>query len=334
MITLNLDGADTGQIRFTADAVWESAASLNAFQRPDCHPLHRRLGGVMPTHADFDLPLLLALTGSRGWVPDILAPEPVRGARTPLQQIEAITDSAVDVARGDLEVLVANGQYPPAVNWTPEELLDRTAAALAGYWHQVLEPLWEPLDAIVQGDIAFRATQLAEEGVGPTLNALNDRIAYRPDRIELDLPGFQEHSYPRGNGVVFVPSVFRFPGLAVNPLTPSPVLSYPARGAGRIWLSDETTRAGDHGSQLEDLLGRSRAALLEDLAVPRTTTSLARRHGLAPATVSRHLAVLTAAGLLSTRRQGRLVMYTRTALAVSLVAAPDQPTTTQEQGSP
>lgn len=323
MITLSLASADTSQIRFAADAVWESAASLNyALQRPTSHPLHRRLSTLLPTNPDFDLPLLLALTATRGWVPDMLAPEPASRCTTALEQIAAVRSCSPDVARADLDVLLSTGIHPPATTWTPLELADRTATALAGFWRQVLEPLWEGVEAIVGADIALRAAQTIDQGIGPTINTLTPRVTYQPDQICVDLPGIEEHSAPKGHGVILVPSVFRFPGLAVNSSTATPVLSYPARGAGRLWL-ESRRRGEEYESPLVDLLGRSRAALLSDLHVPRTTTSLARRHDLAPATVSRHLSVLTAAGLLITRRDGRRVLYTRTPLAASLTATMD-----------
>jgi DNA-binding transcriptional ArsR family regulator len=52
--------------------------------------------------------------------------------------------------------------------------------------------------------------------------------------------------------------------------------------------------------------------------VPAATTDLARRHGLAPSTVSAHLSVLREAGLLVSRRQGYRVLYGRTALGDAL----------------
>jgi DNA-binding transcriptional ArsR family regulator len=46
--------------------------------------------------------------------------------------------------------------------------------------------------------------------------------------------------------------------------------------------------------------------------VPRTTAYLASILGLAPSTVSEHLSVMAASGLLASHREGRRVLYSRT----------------------
>ncbi|MFI6675531.1 ArsR/SmtB family transcription factor [Kribbella sp. NPDC050470] len=67
------------------------------------------------------------------------------------------------------------------------------------------------------------------------------------------------------------------------------------------------------------VLGRSRAELLNQLGSPRSTTELAARTGLTPGGVSQHLSALRAAGLVTSHRSGRLVLYARTALAEALL---------------
>ena len=69
------------------------------------------------------------------------------------------------------------------------------------------------------------------------------------------------------------------------------------------------------------MLGRSRATLLGDLDAPRTTTDLAARLDMTPGGVSQHLSALRESGLVSSRRNGRQVLYCRSPLADELVAA-------------
>ena len=86
----------------------------------------------------------------------------------------------------------------------------------------------------------------------------------------------------------------------------SPVVTH--RGA---WI-------GVAGSDLASLLGRTRAALLESLAEPASTHTLARRHGLAPSTVSEHLTVLHDARLVIRRRHRHAVIYQQAPLGTEL----------------
>ncbi|WP_290056392.1 ArsR/SmtB family transcription factor, partial [Amycolatopsis solani] len=63
----------------------------------------------------------------------------------------------------------------------------------------------------------------------------------------------------------------------------------------------------------------ARAALLADLDTARPTAELAARTGYSPGTVSYHLSALHRAGLVSKARDGRYVLYRRTAQAVVLL---------------
>ena len=76
---------------------------------------------------------------------------------------------------------------------------------------------------------------------------------------------------------------------------------------------------------LGDLLGRRRAGILVALAAEATTTELARRLAASPAGVSEHLGVLRRAGLVRARREGRTVLYSRTAAGDVLTAPSSSP---------
>ncbi|MEV0002240.1 helix-turn-helix domain-containing protein [Micromonospora sp. NPDC050980] len=73
---------------------------------------------------------------------------------------------------------------------------------------------------------------------------------------------------------------------------------------------------------LGDLVGTSRADILADLDVPRSTGELSRRHHLAPATVSYHLGVLLRSGLVRRRRDRHRVLYQRSASGDGLLDRP------------
>ena len=93
-----------------------------------------------------------------------------------------------------------------------------------------------------------------------------------------------------------------------------PALVYPARGIAELWQPTHTS----HSGALASLLGRTRAALLESLAEPASTHTLARRHGLAPSTVSEHLTVLHDARLVIRRRHRHAVIYQQAPLGTEL----------------
>ena len=65
--------------------------------------------------------------------------------------------------------------------------------------------------------------------------------------------------------------------------------------------------------------------ILIALAAEATTTELARRLAASPAGVSEHLGVLRRAGLVRARRDGRSVLYSRTAAGDVLTAPASSP---------
>lgn len=121
-----------------------------------------------------------------------------------------------------------------------------------------------------------------------------------------------------GRGLLLVPSVFIGRRVWSNFGSPGqPVLRFPARAVATLWERDRTS----HGHALARVLGRTRAALLHELAVPTSTLELAERCRLTPGTVSQHLGALRDVGLVGTHRVGRFVLYARTAAAEALLAA-------------
>jgi DNA-binding transcriptional ArsR family regulator len=93
----------------------------------------------------------------------------------------------------------------------------------------------------------------------------------------------------------------------------APAVIYSARGIHGLW------QQGPRSSEdLIRLIGRTRAALLTALAAPASTTGLAARTGIPVSSVSEHLSVLRANGLVSTTRTGRFLVHHRTTLGLAL----------------
>ncbi|MFG1626120.1 ArsR family transcriptional regulator [Kribbella sp. NPDC049227] len=316
MISIEFGMGDLAQVRCTTDAVWETAASLRVLARPGHHPLHSRLQDRIPAHPRFDLALLLDLFASPQWMPDLLGPQPTAKPPSPLEQFDRLRATDPAVVASDLEQYRRLNPGGRIARMSVDELFERTTSTLTEYWRQVLSPLWERVEAIAGADIARLATAIAGEGLGRAIGRAHDELSYADGALRVDMHNTELSVHGTGQGVWLVPSVFRWPWVAVDPVGQAPVISYAARGAGLVWETDDS----DSGSRLAALLGRSRAAVLQHLDIPRSTTGLADHLRLSPAAVSDHLSILTASGLLTARRDGRRVLYQRTGLAAALLA--------------
>ena len=73
------------------------------------------------------------------------------------------------------------------------------------------------------------------------------------------------------------------------------------------------------GRGLAALLGPTRAAVLRALAAPRGTVELAAAVGISPASASEHAKVLRDAHLIETRREGRAVRHSLTAVGRTIL---------------
>ncbi|MBW8801297.1 MAG: helix-turn-helix transcriptional regulator [Streptomyces sp.] len=138
---------------------------------------------------------------------------------------------------------------------------------------------------------------------------------WNPPYLEVDYPVDRELRL-EGRGLTLVPSYFcwRRPTALADPDL-DPVLVYPV-----MKQPLDIAKAGEE--RLERLLGRTRSAVLVDVAGhrTRTTTELARALGLAPASASYQVGVLRGAGLVVSRRDGKHVEHTATPLALNLLA--------------
>ncbi|MGW6198635.1 winged helix-turn-helix domain-containing protein [Kribbella sp. NPDC055110] len=315
MIELELTAADLTKIRFTSDAVWETTASLSLINHKQHFQLHRHLRPRVPVDPDFDLDLLLELTRPDHFVPDLLGPSPSAQPGHPLDQFGRIAGTDEQMVESDLRALRELAPGSRAARMGTREFAERTAEAMAAYWLAVLEPLWDRIEAITGADIAHRSVGLASDGLERALDELHPDVTWSRDGLALPLGPGRVRLPSAGQGLWLLPLVFRGRGVMLADNATPPVIAYSARGAGQLWERPVEAIVGG----LDALIGRSRAAILARLSVPLTTTALADALMLSPGTVSQHLSVLVSAGLCSSRRDGKRVLYSRTPRAELLL---------------
>ncbi|UQX05044.1 helix-turn-helix domain-containing protein [Streptomyces sp. RerS4] len=193
------------------------------------------------------------------------------------------------------------------------ELLD---GAIRSAYEAVVVPQWPRIRQSFRADVAWRTRLLAAHGIKACLAGTHPAARWSGTVLEFDRPPAYEVLLG-GRGLTLMPSPFWTgrPLLAEGPDGPDGayLLIYPALTP----LPLVETGAG--GGALDALLGRTRAALLQALVGQRTTSELARDLDISLPSVSEHTRTLRAAGLITTRRDGKAVLHAATGLGVDLL---------------
>ncbi|WP_326798627.1 winged helix-turn-helix domain-containing protein [Streptomyces sp. NBC_01808] len=318
---------DLLRCRFAISPVFETHEAIRTLRRTERHAYHRpwlnRLGEAA---ARLDLePLWIFMPHARpGYTPDFLGGPPQAAYTSVADGLAQLR--ATDPALAHAEMTLSFSTIPGAAE-SPlgRKLLDDPAAAIdlmadvtERAWHALVEPFWPRLHDLLEADIDFRARQLASAGLGELFALLHNRLSYEDGLLTVRTK--HHYRYERdlaGDGLLLMPSAFVWPDVVTGFQPPwQPTVIYPARGVGTLWAEP-----GPEAAQaLARLLGAGRAAVLAALDEPASTSALARRLGLAPSSVSAHLTVLKAAGLLTSHRERHRVLYERTPVGGALAA--------------
>jgi DNA-binding transcriptional ArsR family regulator len=313
---------DLGRTRFAISPLFDLVWSTDALRDPATHSLHLPwVRAARPRLRGFDYELLEVLgtsAGPGGYVPDFISPPPT----TPLAELddELARVRATPHERVATEVAwrFEGKPIPPVVRPLlddPDRGLDELTSVMAGYFERALAPWWQQIRAALEADIVQRARRLTAGGAIGVFEDLHPTVRWRDGVLEVARSHDQDIDL-RGEGLLLVPSVFGWPEVfAITDAPWQPGLIYTPRGVGTLWAPDE---GRDRGA-IEELLGRRRAQILATLATPATTTDLAVRMRVSKAGVSEHLGVLRRAGLVRAARDGRRVLYERTAMGDALL---------------
>lgn len=317
-IEYELAGADLGEVRFALSPMNELTLSLRTWRQPGRYPLQLRwLQLTEDARAGLDREMLFALTNDDLWSPDFLTPRPWSPLTRFDDELAALARTPPEVVRSDIaEVHPDRTTRPAALRGRPDRVLARIVDAMAAYWHACLEPWWPRMRAVLEADIVHRGRTIAREGLAAMFADLSPRIRLVDDLLVVEMTskvGYRRST--AGEGLTLAPSFFTRNVTAPISADEPPLIMYGARGAGSLWESDRPATP----DALAAILGAVRTRLLVLLEAPASSTELAVRLGVTPAAVNQHLRALRAAGLLTSARHGRSVLYLRSELGDQLV---------------
>ncbi|WP_412543543.1 DUF5937 family protein [Longispora sp. K20-0274] len=318
--TLRFGPADLLRCRFAISPVFETSSAIRLTSPTESPGYHQGwLDALRPRLGALDLRPVTLLQPRRGYTPDFLAPPPTgpqaqfdedlaRLAATPPERVRAEIALSLRDTPG-----AADSPTGRLLLGDPAEVLRLLTGLLRDAWHLMVEPVWPRVRALLDADIGFQSRRLAEGGLDRLFAELHPTLRWH-DNTLTRARGDDDHRDLRGEGVLLMPSVFKWDQVVVVLDPPwQPAVIYPARGIGALWQP----AGGTPDAALGRLIGRTRAALLSGLTEPATTTALAHRHALSPGTVSEHLTILRDAGFVVGERHRHEIRYRRTALGTA-----------------
>jgi DNA-binding transcriptional ArsR family regulator len=315
MISYELGVEDLADTRFAISPLSETVFSLRVLRDSGLHALHlpwRR--AVLGKLDAADVDPLLSLVGEKLALPDFLTPRPAAFAPAFDEELSHVRRTPPELVRRDLAAALVPGPIP-ADDASAVEFRDAACELLRRYWELAVEPAWPRMRRILEADMTYRARRLAVGGARLLFADMHPNLRWHEGVLYISRMIGRHHVAVSGRGLLLMPSVFAHkPVPPVSPEEP-PILVYPSRAVATLW----TPPAAPDATALTSLVGAPRARLLHLLDDPLPTVELARRLRVTPSAVSQHLRVLHATGLVTRARDGRQVLYRRTALGDGLI---------------
>jgi DNA-binding transcriptional ArsR family regulator len=311
---LRLSSKALSRSRFALSPLAETLGAMTLLESAHTDPWlaawHGRHHGPFTAALDAD-PFargLVRLLGSTKWLPAFVSLPPTGGMRTTLaEELPEVARMDDRRVRAELEESVAHSWEQHDLGWlTGRDWAPRAADLLESVWRAHLAADWPRRRALLERDVTYRAGLLAAYGWPRALEYMSRRSAW----VGADAIRFSHQTFPDrvigDDGMMFVPVTLTSGTWLCEAPPDRYALVYPARGTAAATARPRPARA------LEQLIGAGRAAILQELERPATSSELVALFGWSLGTVGGHLAVLRNAELVVGTRVGRRVVYRRT----------------------
>jgi DNA-binding transcriptional ArsR family regulator len=310
MVRYRFGPDDLLRTRFAIAPLMDLIAAFYVLRDPGRSVVHRLWREwALPRTAGLDLSLLnvAAPAGGPGFWPVFVGPPP----QVPHAEIGSELDRIRATPPAQVKAEITH-TYPHGAT-AARSFVDDPAGTLAelveqmgAFWDAALAPWWARMSAVLESEIASRARRLVAAGPQAAFTGLHQTVRWDKDTLvvhptrkapaDVDLAG---------RGLLLIPAIFTWP--RTDPPW-DPALVYPAGGIAGVWAA-----GGNDDDALAALIGQRRAQILRELDRPASTFQLAQRMQVSAGGISDHLKILRQAGLATGSREGRQVIYTRTA---------------------
>jgi hypothetical protein len=195
----------------------------------------------------------------------------------------------------------------------PERAREEVRRLLEDCERAFFADVWDRVLVGLAADARLKRDLLAAYGLERALSAVSAAVSLSDDGSRIVVDKLQDNgTSAEGDGVTLLPSAFGHPHLmVVHAPGWRPVIQYPIAGSAL----DDLVSLDDVELRLHALDSPVRLRLARSLGRgQRTTADLAQTWGLTAPEVSRHLAILRDAGIITPVRRGRYVYYVIDAL--------------------
>jgi DNA-binding transcriptional ArsR family regulator len=194
----------------------------------------------------------------------------------------------------------------------PDAALHAMSRALEQYFDAVIAPSWSAIRGFLDRELIRVGYLLATQPAVVVLSSLHPSMRIDRDTLVIDSPQGPLSGMLAGRLLKLTPLIASGDAIIVDFNGADEIkVGYAAPGVEELW-ADTHERSDDDAGEIVELLGDTRAAILQALHTPDSTTTLAHRLGISPASVSAHLTALAALGLVDRNRVSRRVYYSRT----------------------
>ncbi|NUP46762.1 MAG: winged helix-turn-helix transcriptional regulator [Catenulispora sp.] len=314
-------------VRFSVSPMWQVVTSFRVLSQPGLYPVHGPwFDQVRPRLAAAGLLTgrLAALFQAERYIPDFLNPVPGAAGPSLADELAAVRATPEHHLSADLDYYdsrLADRSRAPFVDRLRthrDAALSELTGEIEQYFQIALAPYWARIRTLLDADVYHRARQVAEYGAARLFNELHPDVSWNSGTLQMLHRQRVLCRDDNAPGLILVPSAFAWNKILTRAAPGDvPQLCYGARGVGTVFAR----RAPEPSEAVAAVIGRSRALLLAELESPASTTELAARTGMSAGGVSEHLTALRGAGMVSAHRAGRSVLYARTSVADSLLAA-------------
>lgn len=317
MLRIHFTDQDLARVRVAAapDPLWETVLAMQKLVLdgiPVFAQWRRRVRREMHEQGSRGaLRFLLALAPPARYFPDFLTPPESAGGLA--AGLDALLGTPVTRLGHEVALLERHQRIP---RWTrgiatgDSAALRQVSDALRLAHDTLVAPQWTAVRTRVDNDRALRSRWAGEGGALGLLESLRPTFHWTAPVLTARYP-VDRDLHLRGRGLRLVPSYFCWDtpvALADEEL--EPVVVFPvSHDREPVPVPRELTL----------LLGRTRAAVLHAVATGAHGGELADRLGISATAVSRHATVLRDAGLITSTRDGAMVLHSLTPLGAALL---------------